>query len=67
MTSFPNFQKKMGSGRVDQTARRGARTIDWLRHKSPTTFILALLNSSRFAIVNALFDCVRRSSVGKGA
>ncbi len=26
MTSFPNFKKKMGSGRVDQTARRGART-----------------------------------------
>ena len=25
MTSFPNFEKKMGSGHVDRPARRGAR------------------------------------------
>jgi hypothetical protein len=26
MTSFPNFQKKLGSGHPGQPARRGART-----------------------------------------
>jgi hypothetical protein len=27
MTSFPNFQKKLGSGGLDQTARCGARIV----------------------------------------
>ena len=27
MTSFPNFQKKLGSGGVDRTARGGARIL----------------------------------------